>query len=304
MTRRTDETLPEELREAIELERSWDSLPPQLEERLARRIEHSLVSMAPFVPIETGGLPVGAEVAGPSVAASGSSAAVGTVATATAKSAVVAGTVATATAKSAVVAGLVATAGTKWGLVVAGGLLVAGVGAGTVVSLSAPEPSVQLPRHEAPAPAVAPIPNPVLPPPAPLEVAEPPVPMPAVVPAPEDSPPPLPPKPSAAAHSEVKRKPAQRPPPEAPAPGRDWTLLEAARASNAVGHYGEALSSVTEHARQYPASQFEQERQALRIQALVGLGRRDEARELARSFEQRFPESILLEGIRQAVGQE
>jgi hypothetical protein len=92
--------------------------------------------------------------------------------------------------------------------------------------------------------------------------------------------------------------------PEAPAPGRDWTLLEAARASNAVGHYGDALSSVTEHARQYPDSQFEQERQALRIQALVGLGRRDEARALARSFEQRFPESILLEGIRQAVGHE
>ena len=288
MTRRTDDTLPEELREAIELERSWDDLPPQLEERLARRIEHSLVSMAPFVPIETGGPLLGAEAAAAPVVVPGSSAAVGSVAT--------------ATAKSAVVAGVVATASTKWGLVVAGGLLVAGAGVGTVVSLSTPAPGVQLPRHEAPAPAVAPLREPPLPAPSPLEVVEPPVPVPAVVPAPENSPPP--PKPSAASRSEVKRKPAPSPLSEAPAPGRDWTLLEAARASNAVGHYGDALSSVTEHARQYPDSQFEQERQALRIQALVGLGRRDEARALARSFEQRFPESILLEGIRQAVGHE
>jgi hypothetical protein len=302
VTRRTDETLPEELREAIELERTWDRLPPQLEERLARRIEHSLVSMAPSIPIETGGLPPGAEVAGPLVVPHGSVAAVGSVATATAKSSVVVGSVATATAKSSVVAGLVATASWKWGLVVAGGLLVGGAGVGTVVSLSAPEPSMQLPRREAPAPAVALIPGPPLPPPSPLQGGEPPVPVPAVVPAPGDSPPP--PKPSAASRSEVKRKPAPRPPPEAPALGRDWTLLEAARASNAVGHYGDALSSVTEHSRQYPASQFEQEREALRIQALVGLGRQDEARALARSFEQRFPESILLEGIRQAVGHE
>jgi hypothetical protein len=102
----------------------------------------------------------------------------------------------------------------------------------------------------------------------------------------------------------VKRKPPAPAPSEAPALERDWALLEAARTSNAVGRYGDALSAVTEHAQEYPASQFEQERQALRIQALVGLGRQDEARALAKSFEQRFPESILLEGIRQAIGGE
>jgi hypothetical protein len=140
------------------------------------------------------------------------------------------------------------------------------------------------------------------PPPSRLEVAEPPAPVPAVAPPPASSPPPRT-KPSAASRPEVKRKPPALPSPEAPALEHGWALLEAARASNAVGRYGDALSAVTEHAQEYPASQFEQEREALRIQALVGLGRQDEARALARSFEQRFPESILLEGIRQAAGE-
>jgi hypothetical protein len=107
----------------------------------------------------------------------------------------------------------------------------------------------------------------------------------------------------------MEMKPAEAPPSPARSSvdhvsERDWSLLKLAREANAQGHYGEALTEVTQHEREYPSSQLEQEREALRIQSLVGLGRRDEARARARSFEQRFPESILLEGIHEAVGEE
>ena len=42
-----------------------------------------------------------------------------------------------------------------------------------------------------------------------------------------------------------------------------------------------------------------EEREALHVKALAGLGRRDEARRAAAAFEDRFPRSVLLPAVRQ-----
>lgn len=297
MTREIDEALPEELREAIESERAWDTLPPQLEERLALRIGHSLASMGVPTPPQP---PSGPAPALPTAPPTPTLPAVPPV--------------------SPLAVGSVASAPLKWVVICAGGLLVGGgLGAGTVIALEPSAPRVERVVRHAPTPAVEPAPAaPPLPlplsPPAPPEVNEAHSAAPAVAPSSEDKQPPSP-KPPAAARPQMKREspprrvetvPAPESPPRSEAPlfGRDGSLLEAARSSNATGRYADALSAVTQHEQEYPSSQFEQEREALRIQALVGLGRQDEARALARRFEQRFPESILLEAIRQAVGAE
>jgi hypothetical protein len=293
VTRDADETLPEELREAIESERLWDHLPPEIEERLARRIGDSLAaksaaeSVEPVTPrdeqeprstaITRRGLPTVLRRASDSL---------------------------------------------KWGVIFAGGLLAAGaMGAGLVTVIRSSFPSVDPPSRDTRAPVrkAGPKSRP-LPPPAPEEVIEPPPDVPVVVPVVPlpPVPPPSSTKPAAPSRSKVKREPPPPPmemkPAEAPPPPsrsnsglvseRDWSLLKQAREANGQGRYGEALMAVTQHEQEHPSSQLEQEREALRIQALVGMGRREEARALARSFEQRFSESILLEGIREAVGEE
>jgi hypothetical protein len=52
-----------------------------------------------------------------------------------------------------------------------------------------------------------------------------------------------------------------------------------------------ALALADEHARSHPKGQLGQEREMLRIQALVALGRKDEARALAKAFKERHPKS-------------
>jgi hypothetical protein len=52
-----------------------------------------------------------------------------------------------------------------------------------------------------------------------------------------------------------------------------------------------ALELTKRHQREYPSSQFVQERQVIRIEALRALGREDEARKLGADFNQRFPDS-------------
>jgi hypothetical protein len=52
-----------------------------------------------------------------------------------------------------------------------------------------------------------------------------------------------------------------------------------------------ALALTDEHARAHPKGSMGQEREMIRIQALVALGRRDEARALAKAFKERHPSS-------------
>lgn len=71
-------------------------------------------------------------------------------------------------------------------------------------------------------------------------------------------------------------------------------LLPAQRAV-AARDFGSALAAIGEHHRRFPRGKLAEEREALRIRALVGLGRRAEAQRAGAAFQKRFPRSALLE---------
>ena len=76
-------------------------------------------------------------------------------------------------------------------------------------------------------------------------------------------------------------------------------LLQQARTAVARQDYGAALPTIAEHARRFRDGRLSEEREALRVKALAGLGRMDEARRAAASFRARFPRSVLLPAVSQ-----
>jgi hypothetical protein len=71
-------------------------------------------------------------------------------------------------------------------------------------------------------------------------------------------------------------------------------MLERAQKSDARRDFAAVLSVTTDIERRYPAGRLREERDALRLRALVGLGRGSEARLLATRFRHDFPRSVLL----------
>jgi len=78
----------------------------------------------------------------------------------------------------------------------------------------------------------------------------------------------------------------------APSPD-ELLLLQGARAAVAASDFATARTALQEHARRFPSGQLTEEREALRVKTLIGLGRPQEARQAARAFEARFPGSVL-----------
>ena len=76
--------------------------------------------------------------------------------------------------------------------------------------------------------------------------------------------------------------------------------LEAAR-REVTAAPGSALRALENHAQQYPSSLLSQEREALRVRALVGAGRYVEARASAGQFRSRYPDSMLLGAVDRAI---
>ncbi len=76
-------------------------------------------------------------------------------------------------------------------------------------------------------------------------------------------------------------------------------LLRLARAAVARQDYAVALPLLAEDTRRFKDGRFVEEREALRVRALAGLGRTDEARRAAERFQARFPRSVLLPAVRQ-----
>jgi len=74
-------------------------------------------------------------------------------------------------------------------------------------------------------------------------------------------------------------------------------LLDRARQFDRRGDYSAALAATREHQRRFSDGRLVEEREALRIWALMGLGRVTEAGEAAALFRRRFPRSVLLETI-------
>ena len=85
------------------------------------------------------------------------------------------------------------------------------------------------------------------------------------------------------------------------APAAEIGMLETARAAIERGAFAPALAALGEHARRFPTGHLAEEREALRIRALTGLGRRTEARRAAEAFRARFPHSFLLPRVDELV---
>lgn len=105
------------------------------------------------------------------------------------------------------------------------------------------------------------------------------------------------PTPSASAAPSATHTAVTPPPPSASAPPRpEIEILKEAR--EALGsNPSRTLALVNEHARSHPKGSLGQEREMLRIQALVGLGRSDEARALAEAFKKRNPNSVYVQRL-------
>jgi hypothetical protein len=69
-------------------------------------------------------------------------------------------------------------------------------------------------------------------------------------------------------------------------------LLLAAREDVTRGDFTAALTVVAEHARRFRNGSLVEEREALRIKSLAGLGRHEEAQRAAAAFHARFPHSV------------
>ena len=76
-------------------------------------------------------------------------------------------------------------------------------------------------------------------------------------------------------------------------------LMRQARAAVARGDFAAALSPISEHTRLFRNGRLVEEREALRVKALVGLGRAEDARHAAAAFRARFPRSVLLPAVGQ-----
>ena len=70
-------------------------------------------------------------------------------------------------------------------------------------------------------------------------------------------------------------------------------LLGRANLAYARADYAAALALLVEHSRRFPVGRLAEERDALRVRALVASGRTIEARRAADAFDKRFPRSVL-----------
>lgn len=98
------------------------------------------------------------------------------------------------------------------------------------------------------------------------------------------------PRPSAAAPADVSDLAAER------------QLLDRARGGLLQGNAPVALAAIDEHARSFPHGVLSEERDALRVEALVAGGRYDEARASASRFRAAYPGSLLGPAVRDALG--
>jgi len=78
-------------------------------------------------------------------------------------------------------------------------------------------------------------------------------------------------------------------------------LLSRARKADARGDFSEVLGLASEHERTFPGGRLAEEREVLRVRALVGLGRADQARRAAARFHRQFPNSVLLHKVDEMV---
>jgi hypothetical protein len=96
-------------------------------------------------------------------------------------------------------------------------------------------------------------------------------------------------------------KPLPPPPPVDTTLGDEQVLLERARTALRSGEARRAQSLIADHRRRYPEGKLTEERDALAIRILVRLGQRAAAKREAHAFRQRYPRSMLLPVVEQAL---
>jgi hypothetical protein len=78
-------------------------------------------------------------------------------------------------------------------------------------------------------------------------------------------------------------------------------LLDQAQRALSRGDAAAALTPLNTHARRFARGRLEEEREALAVKTLVALGRNDDARARGARFLARFPESIMLPSVDDAL---
>lgn len=106
------------------------------------------------------------------------------------------------------------------------------------------------------------------------------------------------------------KRPVARPakpvvPGPTPAPDEALTaeraLLERGRTALTRGDPAGALAAVGEHARRFPEGELAEEREALRVQALVAQGRAADAKEAFERFQVAHPKSLMIQALRREL---
>jgi len=102
------------------------------------------------------------------------------------------------------------------------------------------------------------------------------------------------PKPPPAEPRAAKTKSAQ--PAKSPADvyAMELRVLQPAQQAVARKDFASALAAVAEHQRRFPSGKLAEEREALRVKALLGLGRSEDAQRAGAGFQKRFPRSALV----------
>ena len=78
-------------------------------------------------------------------------------------------------------------------------------------------------------------------------------------------------------------------------------MLDPARTALGRGDGASALLGVKKHEQRFPKGQLTEEREAIAVQALVALGRGDEARARGERFERTYPNSVLAPAVNAAL---
>ncbi|HEY5377100.1 MAG TPA: hypothetical protein VIK01_25640 [Polyangiaceae bacterium] len=78
---------------------------------------------------------------------------------------------------------------------------------------------------------------------------------------------------------------------------QELAVLQPARSAIARGDFAAALQAVSEHSRLFPSGLLGEERDALRVRALSGLHRSEEANRAVAAFRRRYPRSVFLKSI-------
>jgi hypothetical protein len=85
--------------------------------------------------------------------------------------------------------------------------------------------------------------------------------------------------------------------------GRERALLDQARASLVGGDPGRALAALDRHRRLFPEGHLEEERDVLRVRALLGAGRTKEAQTEAGRFLRKHPASLFRPAVEEAIAE-